>query len=106
MRGLECLESAVTMNNLGILAAHLGDLPRAKDLLIRSHAVRLRAYGPEHELTRHTVELLQKVLTAIEMGENKIDINRINSAVEAIVEEEIIEEKKEFVENEGECGLW
>jgi hypothetical protein len=68
------LENSVTMNNLAVLKAHLGDLPRAQELLQRTHALRLEGYGPEHELTIAAARNLERVQMAIAEGRHRAAI--------------------------------
>jgi tetratricopeptide (TPR) repeat protein len=49
--GEEHIETAVTMNNLGVLLAHLGTYEEAKRLLDKSVSLREAFYGPNHHLT-------------------------------------------------------
>jgi tetratricopeptide (TPR) repeat protein len=44
-------ESAVSMNNLGVLLAHLGKLERAQKFLESAVTTRILYYGDEHQLT-------------------------------------------------------
>lgn len=48
---MDSVDASVTMNNLGVLSAHLGNLPQAQQLLSRAHAIRSREYGKGHHLT-------------------------------------------------------
>ena len=51
------------MNNLAILLAHLGDIPRAQDLLTRCVALRQSALGHKHSLTIASAKNLERVMT-------------------------------------------
>ena len=51
------------MNNLAILLAHLGDIPRAQDLLPRCVALRQSALGHKHSLTIASAKNLERVMT-------------------------------------------
>jgi hypothetical protein len=62
------VENTVTMNNLAVLASHLGDLPRAEGLLRRCVTLRRRGYGDEHALTRGCVRSLDRVQRALAEG--------------------------------------
>ena len=51
MHGADSVETSVSLNNLGVLSAHLGQLQLARELLARSYGIRARAYGDGHHLT-------------------------------------------------------
>lgn len=51
VRGADSVDASVTMNNLGVLCAHLGNLQRAQELLARAHTIRVKEYGKHHHLT-------------------------------------------------------
>ena len=55
------VEVAVTMNNLGVLCTHLGQLDRAEELLGFSMEIRKNVYGNDHHLTRCARQNLEYV---------------------------------------------
>lgn len=75
IRGKDSVENGVTMNNLGVLAAHLGNLPRAQVLLRRTLSLRRRDLGEGHELTQCSQRNLQHVERAIAEGREYATIN-------------------------------
>jgi hypothetical protein len=76
IRGRDSVESTVTMNNLGVLAAHLADLPRARDLLSRCYGTRLQAYGAQHELTLCVGRNLDRVERALAEGRDRVEFGQ------------------------------
>ena len=64
--GEEDIETAVTMNNLGVLLAHRNKFPEAKELLEKSVTLRTRVYGSGHHLTICAQQNLDYVLHRME----------------------------------------
>ncbi len=72
------VETAVTMNNLGVLNTHLGRLDRAEKLLQQSVDIRRRVYGDHHHLTicaSQNVEYVQNKMKTIENIAKDFDEN-------------------------------
>ena len=64
------VETAVTMNNLGVLNTHLGRLDRAEKLLQQSVDIRRRVYGDHHHLTICASQNLEYVQNKMKIIEN------------------------------------